>query len=648
MSISTSAPLTPVFALEPLEDRLLLSAQPFLEGVGSNYDSYDPRKAIPILHELGATAVRIFNTTSGNSQTSSFADAYNDLSKTTHFGLTRLQTIQMYADAGFNVTLLVTPSEYMGGGTVPLNAPANSGVVTNYFHDIATSPDFAGLRQWVDRWEIVNEPNLPKYYNANASYSAEQNLTDYVNRVLKPAYSELHAVGETVVGGALSHVTYNSDPKYTDGRITSLKAAGYADNVDILNLHAYGDTADEVEQQIDTFKNPFVDSGKPLTLTEWNAHSDSDSVNQNNLAHSYIKSVTESQFYFRLGYTAQDSTYRRGLVNTVDQNGSQLSTYTLHQPEASTFQAWTADSTTPPPDGTRDAYARIEAESADQFQGNSATGTSPMHVGYFSGGDYDRFDGVNFAGGAASVELRSASPYNNGYFELRLDSPTGTLIGSIHPAATSGYSDYQSTSAPVTGASGTHSLYLVGVSPSGGGLPDVDWLQFQPASSQTLVATNDAFVRDGQNANTNYNTDTLEAKTAGVDYTRQAYLQFNVGSVGTSFGHANLRLWGHLQSTPPDPTVVTRMYRVNDNWSESAITYNNRPGKISGGTAPSAAITGDVGQWYNFDVTDYLRSERSAGESLFSTVAIADQGTTLVQFDSAESTRGHAPQLVIT
>lgn len=657
MSITSPARRAPIFALEPLEDRRLLSAQPILNGLAINGET-DAAEGTRVMVDLGVKAVRIFGTTGSNAAGSSYAgftDPARDFG--TNLSSASLSRIKYYHDHNFNVTLLVTPPEASDYGntddSAPLNAPSAS-QVTTYFQSLMSdySSGDRNLKSWVDRWEIVNEPNLDKYYNSSrnsdGTTDVKNDLTNYVLNVLKPAYQVLHANGETVVGGGIAW-------SQSTASLQALFDAGYAQYADILNFHPYGGIGQEVIDHIHDFKGVFDATGKPFTLTEWNVHSsNSDIISQNNIAYNYIKTVAESQFYFRLGYTHQDDYHERGLVHyrvSDDKDGAKLSTYTPVDGNYQMYLAWAASTSSPPPAGTRDPYTTIEAEAADEFSGNSATGTSPPHVGYFSGGDFIRFDAVDFGSGAASVELRTASPYDNGYFQLRLDSATGPVVGTVHPAATTGYADYQSTIAPVTGATGTHALYLVAVSTNGGGMPDVDWLKFTPASAPlTLSASDDGFVRDGQYANTTYNTDTLEIKTILDGYNRQSYLKFSVGAVSPSFSHATLRLWGSIRPQSPSTvsSVVARLSRVTDGWSQGNLTFNNKPSTFYSGSSPSATIAGSTGAWYDFDVTDYLRGERASGDSVFSVVAIADQADTITQFDSSESTGGHAPQLVVT
>jgi len=68
---------------------------------------------------------------------------------------------------------------------------------------------------------------------------------------------------------------------------------------------------------------------------------------------------------------------------------------------------------------------------------------------------------VNFGTGAASFEARVASATNGGNIEIRLDSPTGKLVGTCTVTGTGGWQTWTTKSCPVSGAEGVHDLYFV-------------------------------------------------------------------------------------------------------------------------------------------------------------------------------------------
>jgi hypothetical protein len=74
--------------------------------------------------------------------------------------------------------------------------------------------------------------------------------------------------------------------------------------------------------------------------------------------------------------------------------------------------------------------------------------------------DYIKVEGVDFGTGAKSFEARVASAAAGGAIELRLDSQTGTLVGTCSVTATGGIEAWATKSCDISGATGKHDLYL--------------------------------------------------------------------------------------------------------------------------------------------------------------------------------------------
>ncbi len=71
-----------------------------------------------------------------------------------------------------------------------------------------------------------------------------------------------------------------------------------------------------------------------------------------------------------------------------------------------------------------------------------------------------------------------ASATSGGSIEVRLDSPTGPLVGTCDVPGTGGWQNWVTVSCPVNGATQTHDVYFRYT--GGGGNPlNVDWWQFQ-------------------------------------------------------------------------------------------------------------------------------------------------------------------------
>jgi hypothetical protein len=168
--------------------------------------------------------------------------------------------------------------------------------------------------------------------------------------------------------------------------------------------------------------------------------------------------------------------------------------------------------------------------------------------------------------------------------------------------------------------------------------------------STTLGDTADAQVRDGGSANTNYgNAQTMELKKSTSGFNRLDYLKFDLTSVST-IGHATLRVYGGFAGDPGTASETVAAYSVSDtSWSETGITWNNKP--TAGTTAlDTKTVSGASANWYEWDITSYLQSEKAAGHNIVS-IQLAQTSTELsapqLSFNTKEAT-SNVPQLVIT
>jgi glucosylceramidase len=127
------------------------------------------------------------------------------------------------------------------------------------------------------------------------------------------------------------------------------------------------------------------------------------------------------------------------------------------------------------------ATAQTQASSYNDESGIETETTSDTgggyDVGYINNGSWMHFKNVNFGSGVSNVIVRTASAGNGGTAEFHLDSLTGTLVGTATLPVTSGWQNWTTVSAPITGAAGVHDLYLVfkGAPPIG----NINWFQFQ-------------------------------------------------------------------------------------------------------------------------------------------------------------------------
>jgi glucose/arabinose dehydrogenase len=138
-----------------------------------------------------------------------------------------------------------------------------------------------------------------------------------------------------------------------------------------------------------------------------------------------------------------------------------------------------------------------------------------------------------------------------------------------------------------------------------------------PVVPTNRFAAADAFTQGGGASGDNFGTrgSLLTRNAAGESKDLESFLKFNLTTLGSSISSAKLRLFGQL-SGAAQTNVLTALYASSDTtWGERTITFDNRPA-ASGKAIASATISNTAGQWYEFDVTDFLRDAKDNGETL--------------------------------
>lgn len=145
----------------------------------------------------------------------------------------------------------------------------------------------------------------------------------------------------------------------------------------------------------------------------------------------------------------------------------------------------------------------------------------------------------------------------------------------------------------------------------------------------------DAYLRDGAPSGNFGNVAILQCKyDAGGSFSRQSYLRFDVSELRGRVTSAVLR----LKAVGVNGTGgVHTVYLVEDNnWSETTLSWNNRPALSK---KLNSNIHGLAGEWVEFDITDALLS----GADLLSLAVVSD-GSGLISYGSREDDDA-APQL---
>jgi hypothetical protein len=134
-------------------------------------------------------------------------------------------------------------------------------------------------------------------------------------------------------------------------------------------------------------------------------------------------------------------------------------------------------------------YYKVEAENYDTMFGAQTETCSDTNQGYDLGsignGGFAVYKNMKFGSGAIGFQARVASANSGGNIEIRLDSLSGTLVGTCAVTGTGAWQTWVTKSCSISGASGTHNLYLKAAGNSGY-LFNINWFKFTPTTTQTI------------------------------------------------------------------------------------------------------------------------------------------------------------------
>jgi hypothetical protein len=175
------------------------------------------------------------------------------------------------------------------------------------------------------------------------------------------------------------------------------------------------------------------------------------------------------------------------------------------------------------------------------------------------------------------------------------------------------------------------------------------------ASTQsTLFPLADSYVQDGTNAGTNFGTATsLRVQTGSktnVGTNSDAYFKYDLSGIGQNVSSAKLRISASLSAAG---SVSSSVYSVaTTSWIESgtgSITWNNKPARgttaLSGASITVASTTLTT---FDIDVTNYVKSEKSAGRDLVSLSLHDPSASTIFINVNSREAAANKPQLIIT
>jgi len=107
------------------------------------------------------------------------------------------------------------------------------------------------------------------------------------------------------------------------------------------------------------------------------------------------------------------------------------------------------------------------------------------NVGSIKDGNWLMYSGINLDD-VVGVDMRLASKNSGGTIEVRLGSATGTLVGTVEVPNTGGWQTWETVTADLESAEGTHDVYIV-FKTSGSWVCNINWLQL---FTNTVVGLN--------------------------------------------------------------------------------------------------------------------------------------------------------------
>lgn len=119
---------------------------------------------------------------------------------------------------------------------------------------------------------------------------------------------------------------------------------------------------------------------------------------------------------------------------------------------------------------------KLEAENYSNMAGINNYGT---YIGGCSNGEWISFNDVNLGDGYTRLTTKVAvdPAYAGQQMEVRLDSPTGTLVGTLTVQNTGGWGAFKEQTTLLTGANGKHNIYFV--FKGGSGIGNFDYFIFK-------------------------------------------------------------------------------------------------------------------------------------------------------------------------
>jgi endoglucanase len=168
----------------------------------------------------------------------------------------------------------------------------------------------------------------------------------------------------------------------------------------------------------------------------------------------------------------------------------------------------------------------------------------------------------------------------------------------------------------------------------------------------TLLPTQDAYVRDGASAAITHGTTdatllmTKVNPSTTVNNNRESYLLFDASAITGTVNSVELKVYGKVDLTTITSIPVGVFSVANTGWTESSLTWNNKPATGPAALA-TAAVSSAAFNYVTWNITNYVKSEIAAGRPLIAlALKSAEASDSRILFNSAEA-GSNPPQLLI-
>jgi endo-1,4-beta-xylanase len=240
--------------------------------------------------------------------------------------------------------------------------------------------------------------------------------------------------------------------------------------------------------------NTLAATGLPIYVTELDITGDDNTQLQRYKEkfpvlweHTSVKGVT------LWGYI-QGTTWKENTHLITDRNEERPALKWLREylnPSLTPLPTYTATPTPTPDLQQRDAFSILETENYSRTNAGgtiqvSESDTGSQFLGYISNGNYIIYNNVNFGttGSSTFKAYVASGSQSTTNIEIRLNSDTGTLLGTMYVNSTGGWTEFKEMQTSINKVTGTNNICLKFTGPV-----NFDWFTFNSGLTPTKGPT---------------------------------------------------------------------------------------------------------------------------------------------------------------